>query len=230
MDWLKNTCSEIQSIISGSLDQILHLRSIKKLKTDDSYVSEGDLLCERLVIEHVTSLKKNIFILSEESKNNDFSFDNYQYVLVIDPIDGTENFVSGLKEWGIGLSFYDRHKHAMSMIGLPELNMWMKSGDKIDAFNSRIYGLSSSLSKQNILDLEEGFEYRIIGCCMYNMYNVIRGSYSVFQNPKGAHCWDILPGLNLALENNCKVIVENKPYHGEFLYPNRKYRFRIEHQ
>jgi len=229
MSLSESICINIQQIIIHNLDKILSLRFRKWLKPDGSYVSEGDLLCDKLIQEYINDLDENIYVLSEESVSNDFSFGKYQFVLVVDPIDGTENFVSGLKEWGIGLSFYDRHKHVMSMIGLPELNMWMKSGDKIDTFKSRIHGLSSSLSKQNILDLEEGFEYRIIGCCMYNMYNVIRGSYSVFQNPKGAHCWDILPGLNLALENNCKVTVENKLYHGEFLYPNKKYCFRIEH-
>lgn len=230
MSLLKNICTDIQKNISSNLDEILLLRNKKRLKIDKSYVSEGDLLCEELIIKCVNSIDKDIFVLSEESSDHRFSFDNSPYVLVVDPIDGTENFVSGLKEWGVGLSLYHNHKHVESMIGLPELNMWMKSGDKFPKYESRIHGISSSLSKEDILDLEAGFEYRMIGCCMYNMYNVITGSFSVFQNPKGAWCWDILPGLNLALENNCIITVDNKPFHGEFLYPDKKYRFRIQHQ
>ena len=69
-----------------------------------------------------------------------------------------------------------------------------------------------------------------MGCAVYNLYNVIRGSFARFTNPRGAHAWDLLPGLMLALEHKCDVEVEGKPYHGEFLEPGRKYRVDIRHR
>ena len=75
--------------------------------------------------------------------------------------------------------------------------------------------------------LGKEYEYRIMGCCMYNMYNVIRGSYCRFQHLKGCYSWDILPGINLALEQGLKVVINGKPYHREFLLPNIKYCFDI---
>ena len=222
-------CSDIQEIIENNLDEILSLRNTKQLKEDNSFVSRGDLFCEKLVKDYLGTLPEDIYLISEEKNNDDFNFEVYSKVVVMDPIDGTENFVSGLKEWGIGISVYENKKHIESMIGLPELGLFIKTGDEFPKFESRIYGISSSLSKEDLLNLEEGFEYRIIGCSMYNMYNVITGSFAMFQNPKGANTWDILPGLNLALENNCQIEVENKKYNGEFLYPNKKYRFKIKH-
>jgi len=222
-------CSDIQKIITNNLGKILALRNTKKLKEDNSFVSEGDLLCEKLVKDYLAALPENIYLISEEKNNDNFNFKNHPKVVVIDPIDGTENFVSGLKEWGIGVSVYENEKHIESMIGLPELGLYLKTGDEFPEFESRIYGISSSLAKEDLLNLEEGFEYRIIGCSMYNMYNAITGSFAMFQNPKGAHAWDILPGLNLALENGCQIEVENKKYNGEFLYPNKKYRFKVKH-
>ena len=222
-------CSDIQKIIENNLDEILALRNTKQLKSDNSFVSKGDLLCEKLVKDYLATLSEDIYLISEEKNNDDFNFKTHPKVVVIDPIDGTENFVSGLKEWGIGVSIYENEKHIESMIGLPELGLYIKTGDKFPEFESRIYGISSSLLKEDLLNLEEGFEYRIIGCSMYNMYNVITGSFAMFQNPKGANAWDILPGLNLALENGCQIEVENKKYNGEFLYPNKKYRFKVKH-
>jgi len=222
-------CSDIIKIIENNLEEILSLRNIKQLKKDNSFVSKGDLLCEKLVRDYLKTLPEKIYLISEEKNNEDFNFRTYSKVVVIDPIDGTENFVSGLKEWGIGISVYENEKHIESMIGLPELGLYIQTGDKLPKFESRIYGISSSLSKEDLLNLEEGFEYRIIGCSMYNMYNVITGSFALFQNPKGANSWDILPGLNLALENGCQIEVENKKYNGEFLYPNKKYRFKVKH-
>jgi hypothetical protein len=59
------------------------------------------------------------------------------------------------------------------------------------------------------------------------MFNVITGSFSSYENFKGARIWDILPGLNLALEHKLSVTVEGRKYQGEFLNPLEKYRFKI---
>lgn len=71
-------------------------------------------------------------------------------------------------------------------------------------------------------------EYRIFGCAVYNIYNVIRGSFKRFINPKGAYVWDILPGTMLAFEQGCRVLVDDAPYNGTYLDPSRKYRITIE--
>jgi fructose-1,6-bisphosphatase/inositol monophosphatase family enzyme len=148
----------------------------------------------------------------------------------VDPIDGTENFTSGLPEWGISVSCYLGGVHSGSLIGCPEIGHWIMTGETITRHRSRIRGLSSSLSKEEILEATQGFEYRISGCCVYNMMSVIRGSFLSFENPKGVWSWDILGGLNLALEHGLKVELENKPYAGEYLTPDRRYRFKVENR
>lgn len=62
---------------------------------------------------------------------------------------------------------------------------------------------------------------------MYNTLSAVRGAFAVFENVKGVNCWDILPGLNLALENGCKASVDDVPYTGQMLFPLRKYKIRI---
>lgn len=223
-----NICKSIKDIIQNHLDKILLLRNDKVLKPDSSYVSKGDLLCESLIKDFIKDYCPDYYLISEESPEDNLIAFEADKVIVLDPIDGTENFVSGLKEWGIAVCVYENGKHIESMLALPELNLYMKTADVFERFDSRIAGISSSLTKEDILNLKEGFEYRIIGCCVYNMYNVITGSFYSFENPKGAKVWDILPGLNLALEHNLSVIVNNKKYEGELLRPDQKYIFRIE--
>lgn len=220
--------SEIIPIIKNNLSEILALRQKKVKKEDDSYVSEGDLLLDRIIYDFINSRFDNYLLISEETfSGKEVDASAYRYIVVVDPIDGTENFVSGLKEWGVGISIYKNGVHLESLIGLPELDEYILTGDKFMKFNSRIAGLSSSLNKQQLLSLEEGYEYRIIGCCMYNMLQVVKGAYATFENPKGANSWDILPGLNLALENNLEIVINNKKYNGEFLQPTQKYCFKI---
>jgi fructose-1,6-bisphosphatase/inositol monophosphatase family enzyme len=219
---------KIRPIIEAELESIIKLRSNKKMKADKSYVSEGDLLMDEIVKTFIIENYKSVQLISEETfDGSNVNISASEYIVTVDPIDGTENFVSGLKEWGIGISVYKNGKHYESMLALPELNEYIFTGDKIERFESRIHGLSSSLTKDELLRIEEGFEYRIIGCCMYNMLQVVKGSYKRFFNPKGAHSWDILPGLNLAIENNLNVTLENKKYDGEFLQATKKYCFDI---
>lgn len=222
-------CRGIYDLIQANLKSILSLRHTGTLKPDKSYVSEGDLLCEKLIFDWLKDNVEDYLLISEESYQDISRIDEVEFVITVDPIDGTENFVSGLKEWGVGVSVYRRGKHYQSMIALPELGICLCTGDKIERVaNSRICGLSSYMTPKDFEQLGTGFEYRIMGCCMYNMYNVIRGSYCQFQHLKGCYSWDILPGLNLALEQGLNVEIDGVQYHSEFLMPGKKFRFVVK--
>lgn len=222
-------CRDIHTIIKSNLNEILALRSTGTLKPDNTFVSKGDLLCESLVFKYLKDNLMDYIVISEESTNDISHINEVEYVVTVDPIDGTENFVSGLKEWGMGISVYRKGRHYQSMIALPELDICLCTGDKLDrVHNSRICGLSSYMTPEDFEQLGKGFEFRIMGCCMYNMYNVIHGSYKQFQHLKGCYSWDILPGMNLALEHGLSVLIDGNPYRGEFLIPGVKYRFIVK--
>lgn len=217
--------------VEQALSSILAKRTARSLKSDGSYVTTGDLEMQDVLLKLVRHHLPNAIVVSEEMDVPHTSTGS-DVVVVIDPIDGTENFTSGLAEWGVSISCYSGGRHAGSLLGCPELRQWARSGQPIPGgrFESRIRGLSSSLSKKDLAAIEDGFEYRIIGCCVYNMLSVVRGSFKSFENPKGANAWDILAGLNLALERGLNVTVEGRIYAGEYLTPDRKYRFKVENR
>ena len=224
-----NTCKEIVNILEHRLKDILNLRDQIKQKIDGSYVSEGDLLVQSIIFDYLSDQMPEHELISEEMEpfdNSDWNI-NGSYV-VLDPIDGTENFISGLREWGVGISIYTHGVHQQSCIYLPELNDVQITGMPIHNFKSRIIGLSSSLSKEDIATLpDKNCEYRIIGCSMYNTLSAVRGSFFSFENVNGVNCWDILPGLNLALEHGLEVSVDGKAYDGRILFPIKKYKIKI---
>lgn len=223
-------CRSLRALLLPHLEEILDRRGNVSEKLDGSYVTAADVYIQDTVIEFVNRQYPECKIISEELTQSLNFRDDHATYLIIDPLDGTENFVSGLKEWGIGVSIYDAGVHRESMILLPELGESLITGEPIQRFKSRIHGISSSLRKQDLENLEEGFEYRLMGCSMYNMFNVLRGSYRVFENIRGVNAWDILPGLNLALEHGCQAYVDGEVYHGEFLWPDRKYRVKISNR
>ena len=60
------------------------------------------------------------------------------------------------------------------------------------------------------------------------MYNVIHGNFKSYSNPK-ANTWDILAGINIALENNMFIRINGREYNGEILYPNKKYNIEVRY-
>jgi myo-inositol-1(or 4)-monophosphatase len=218
---------DLRLMLERDLSGILAMRSQRISKADGSYVTKGDLLAQDLVLRFVDRSFPGARVVSEELREPVGGLDA-EFVFVVDPIDGTENFTSGLPEWGISICCYQRDRHVHSLIGCPEMRQWLGTGDKCEKFVSRIRGLSSSLTKEDLLAATSGYEYRVLGCCVYNMLNVIRGSLHSFENPKGANSWDILAGLNLALEHGLTVTVEGENYAGEYLPSDRKYRFKVE--
>ena len=200
------------------------------MKPDGSPVTAADVHIERIIHDYLVERVPQITFISEESFSGGATNLPTGYHAILDPIDGTENFCSGLKEWGIALTLWHGPNHLGSLLYMPELGEHLMTGDKLKPVRSRIRGFSSSMCDEILEGMASTRESRLMGCAVYNLYNVIRGSFARFTNPRGAHAWDLLPGLMLALEHKCDVEVEGKPYHGEFLEPGRKYRVDIRHR
>lgn len=228
---LLNECRELMEeiceLIQLSTHQIQERRFKISLKPDGTPVTEADIFIENLVLQYLKQRIHNIAFIGEESYKST-QLNEGSYIAILDPIDGTENFCSGLKEWGVSFSLWYGNKHLGSFIFLPEMNIKLMTGDSIETFRSRLTGISSSISEKVIDFLKVKGEYRITGCAVYNIYNVIKGSFARFINPKGAYVWDLLPGLMLALEQGCYIEVNDEVFNGELLNPSYTYRILIK--
>jgi len=223
---MNNICENFKQIIINSIEDIKNLKNKTIQKSDNSFVSEGDLLVQKLIADEIKKKYNNYYFISEENDHKE-KWKKYNDFIVLDPIDGTENFISGMKEWGVGISIFKNKEHTESMIFLPDMNITLKSGDKVSKNKSRIIGMSSRYFKKGLKPCDNNFEYRALGCSMINMYYVITGSFKSYVDTNGGFIWDILPGLNLALENNCEVYVEGEKYNGQFLSPDKRYKLEI---
>lgn len=220
--------NEITKLIETNLKSITARRTKFVQKEDGSFVSEGDLLCDKILREYFKKRYPHLIYITEEAVRP--NFDTKGSYAIVDPIDGTENFISGLPIWGIGISIWEKGEHQFSMILLPELAIYISTDDdaqKIEYF-SRIHGLSSSLNETLFLkEIEGKREVRIFGCCMFSMYLLVNSSLTSFSNPVGANAWDILPGIMIAQKNGLNILVNDKEYRGEILNFNKKYKFKI---
>jgi len=221
-----NLLVECRLFVMALLPSVFRLRHDVKYKADGSPVTAADFYIERQLSEWLKNRIPGLGVIGEESYKGDF-IDADSYVALLDPIDGTENFCSGLKEWGVSVGIWKGGRHLGSMLLMPELSESLISGEQVDYMRSRISGFSSSFHDDIPNGMRDADEYRVTGCAVYNIYNVVRGAFCRFYNPKGAYAWDFLPGVMLALEHGCEVIIDGERFDGRFLDPNRKYRIDI---
>lgn len=230
LDQTRNLMREMMNTIDENMSHILDLRYEIQLKPDGSPLTASDVLIENLIHGYLKDALPDLTFAGEESFAGDTSNSNRGYYAILDPIDGTENFCSGLKEWGVSFTLWHDGMHLGSLLYMPELNEHLMTGDSIKPIRSRIHGFSSSMCQEILDGMSSTRESRLMGCAVYNLYNVIRGAFSRFTNPRGAYSWDLLPGIMLAMEHHCKIEVDGKLYTGEFLSPGKKYRVDIQHR
>ena len=69
----------------------------KKLKSDNTPVSNGDLEVNKIIIKKIKELTSEIPIISEETSDNK-STKNLKDFWLVDPIDGTYDYINNLDE------------------------------------------------------------------------------------------------------------------------------------
>ena len=179
-------------------------------KSDGSLVTKYDLLIDKKLTQEL-KLIYNIPVFSEEHKE-DFS-DTY---FVIDPIDGTHNFISGLEYYGIMVAYVENNVTVFSVIYLPLLDKTYTAykgkgaflnGKKINVRKSsnRLIGVTNvaqDIAINNIQKLihnnQYKFEFRSFYCACVPMPYIASGNldFNIYFGPCGL--WDIIiPGLIL---------------------------------
>ena len=100
----------LKEIVENLIDTFIHagkisldLRKqglIKKIKADNTPVSNGDLEVNKIVTQKIKELTPELPIISEETSDNK-SINNLENFWLIDPIDGTYDYINNLEEFTI---------------------------------------------------------------------------------------------------------------------------------
>ena len=131
---------EIKEIVENLIDTFLSAGKIsidlrkkgltKEIKSDNTPVSNGDLEVNRIISEKISKLTPNIPIISEETSENK-SISNLKNFWLIDPIDGTYDYINNLDEFTINAGLILDRKPVAGLICAPAKNrMFYSYGDK----------------------------------------------------------------------------------------------------
>ncbi len=89
-------------------------------KLDNSLVTEVDLLSNKMILAELKKLTPNIPIISEEEKEVGFEKrKNWKQFWLIDPLDGTKEFVNRSGEFSINIALIDRHTPILGVVVVP---------------------------------------------------------------------------------------------------------------
>ena len=122
----------------------------KKIKSDNTPVSNGDLEVNKIICEKIKKLTPSIPIISEETSDNKLTKDLKNFWL-IDPIDGTYDYINNLDEFTINAGLIINKQPAAGLIYAPAKKRMFYSYGNTFAFEL-INGKPVRLKKSNHFD------------------------------------------------------------------------------
>ena len=91
------------------------------MKSDNTPVTDGDLLVDKMLREKISSLTPDIPIISEETVNIDKE-NNHKNFWLVDPIDGTKDYIKKKDEYTLNAALIINLEPAIGIIYAPEKN------------------------------------------------------------------------------------------------------------
>ena len=190
-------------ILIRDFGEIEKLQVSKKGPSD--FVTNSDLRVEKIIIEELKKAKPNYSIISEENgiENNKDKKNTW----IIDPIDGTVNFLHGVPHFAISIALRTNNEIVSGLIFDPIKNeMFFAEKDNGAYFNNHRIRVSKKNELNNCLfvtggkiNQEPDLSFRRSGCAALDMAYVAAGRYDgYFQN--NLNLWDIAAGIILIEE------------------------------
>ncbi len=190
-------------VLIRDFGEIEKLQVSKKGPSD--FVTNSDLKVEKIIIEELKKAKPNYSIICEENgieKNKD-----KENTWIIDPIDGTVNFLHGVPHFAISIALKSKNEIISGVTFDPIKNeIFYAEKDNGAFFNNRRMKVSKKDKINDCLFVTGGkikneldLPYRKSGCAALDMAYVAAGRYDgYFQHD--LNLWDIAAGIVLIKE------------------------------
>ena len=211
-----------------------------EIKEDGSPVSNGDLRVNELISKKISELTPNIPIISEETVNLNIK-NKSKIFWLIDPIDGTKEYIAGKEEYTLNAALVINTVPVLGLVGVPrkdrlffsyapgesyliEKNQTRKINCKKQQPKGKIVALSSVLKPSDII-MNKLKEHKVTSivkmASSYKFCVIATGEYDIYAARERASEWDYAAGH--AVAQNAGAIIktlDEKP----FLYGKEDYR------
>ncbi len=202
-------------------------------KSPDNPVTDADFAADALLRERLLALLPEAGWLSEETRDNPNRLEK-EYVWVVDPLDGTKEFVMGIPELAVSVGLVQNGKAVMGAVYNPATEELFYGSVGEGAFfngqpaqlsqRSALVGAAIDASRSEIKrgefePFEAEMEIQIMGSIAYKMARVSAGLCDATWSRGPKNEWDICAGDFLIQEAggrcsdlNDRSIHYNKPH------------------
>jgi len=139
-------------LIAGRMSLDLRKKGLKKdIKSDNTPISNGDIEVNKLLIKKLLQLTPDIPIVSEETSHNK-SNKNLKNFWLVDPIDGTYDYINDLEEFTINAGLILNKKPVAGLINAPAKQRMFYSYGKDFSFeltNNKLTNLKCKSRREN---------------------------------------------------------------------------------
>ncbi len=196
-------CEKASKVIIRDFGEVENLQVLKKGPKD--FVTKTDRRVEEILIEELTKSKKNYSFITEETgiiNNSD-----KDVFWIIDPIDGTTNFLHGIPHFAISIALKFKDEIRSGVIFDPiKDEMFFAEKNKGAFLNNHRLKVSKKNSLEDCLfsSNHEGVKFsnlnmRYSGCAALDLAYVASGRLDGFFHNK-INLWDVAAGTLIVQE------------------------------
>ena len=190
-------------VLIRDFGEIENLQVSKKGPSD--FVTNSDLKTEKIIIEELKKARPNYSIISEEDGFEENKDKNNTWI--IDPIDGTVNFLHGIPHFAISIALKSNNEIVSGLIFDPiKDELFFAEKDNGAFFNNHRIKVSKKKEINDCLFVTGGkiknepdLSYRKSGSAALDMAYVASGRYDGYFQ-KNLNLWDIAAGIILIKE------------------------------
>ena len=203
-------CEKAAKVIIRDFGELENLQVSKKGPKD--FVTKTDKRVEKILIEELSKSKKNYSIISEETGiiNNK----NKNFFWIIDPIDGTTNFLHGIPHFAISVALKKENEIISGLIFDPIKNEIFYAEKNCGAFvnnhrvrvskKSNIEDCLFASNNDGVKSIHPKLNLRNTGCAALDLAYVGCGRLDGYFHNK-INIWDIAAGKIFIEEAGGKV-------------------------
>jgi myo-inositol-1(or 4)-monophosphatase len=189
-------------VLIRDFGEVEKLQVSKKGPSD--FVTNADFKTEKIIIEELKRAKPNYSILSEENgKENNKDSKTW----IIDPIDGTINFLHGIPHFAISIALKDDNEIISGLIYDPiKDEMFYAEKNNGSFFNNQRIRVSKKNNISECLFVTGGkiesnydFSFRKSGSAALDLAYVAAGRYDGYFQ-KNLNIWDVAAGILILKE------------------------------
>jgi myo-inositol-1(or 4)-monophosphatase len=233
LKWKKGAC-EAAKIASNLLLCMRQNFSVREKGLYD-LVTDADTASQKVIYEHLKNLFPDHDFLGEEDGNGEKDpGPNAPPTWIVDPIDGTTNYVHDLPLYAISIGLYYQGEMVVGVVHDPSRNEMFHAAKGLGAFVNDTPLKTSSITSLGKAMITTGFPYNVrgmehlfswwkhfshrsqavrrIGSTALNLAYIASGRCDVFYAFDN-HVWDVAGGIVLVNEAGGKITrVDGSPY------------------